>query len=1138
MRFSAKAHLYAYGLLKHIISKRSYTLTKYALTLLLTSSTAFNILRLARAEILNHPGTLAVEDEPRLFFDRRTLTLTPHFWDVLTRRVPARIDWTSANFVGLISTVLPAIISKTLTRDSSYNNIILRIALMSTSASNGFLFTYRYELALATLHKSYKKYWDTRFERLTRNTITQHISSTNETTATEFLKQSFRTVAVPKVALSAGHTHPSAASERNGMRPYFQSIASRGGDNLFMLQLSKKDGRCSVEGNRQFYWSKDVNLTPNYSEPPTENAILGLVDVDYYLDMRKLLALNKNNGVLIYTIQPTAPAGKMHDTQFWFDNNQINTVVAGGSSFRHKIWNYGHDSITAAYMDAYGLQHMTTYIVERQNLSDHRQVVMLMPTGHWTGADAELANNPAILTAHPLEYFEPHCEGFNVVHSHTLTGTTVSVCAEGFKDCATITLQAHEAIRAAACSSKNKLNAATVESYLEDRSSSKFYAQLLLNYFNAQIHHTLIAFTAPAIDHYEFQPDKFRQGESKPSLFQFMTPIIGNLPAAPTKCLENDKRTVKARVTDIQHKKPLEASNFLRVVMREFSEYVVPADHAHTLIPTTIETVYEKQNRPTQVRNLDEANTWGPFVARDKVKCFQKGEAYGTINDPRNITTINPKDKMEYSRFCYSMADLLKVTCDWYTFGKSPQEISERVAYICRRIDTEALLTDFSRMDGRVSSLGRELTTMIFLRAFKTCYHDEYLDTNKTQSQCKARTAYRESFSTLFSRLSGSPETSLTNTIESAFIKFLAMRRTHNPMTGTFYTKEEAWDSMQEQSEFGGDDGLMGETSKEAYAKAASEMGHVATADVIPRGGSGVTFLARYYGPGVWTGDPNNMCDILRQLSKFHTTPVRIKNNENPTAAVTPTQKLTEKCISYYYTDRETPIIGEFCQSWLKHKGIDVPSRYDTDNDVRDLSWWAREFGKDDQFVNRRTDWMEDYVNKAIPTFDWDGWNSWLSKDKTDKDFLEVPCFSEAIHLKTTKASVVINGEVHHPDKDIKIHGPNKIPERKPNSTRISKAKSKATTKSSGKSKSSTFTKSNKPSPRDKTRPPIEAQTHLDLAVKLPVNFGFKVKVLDSPQNVNKQTKSKEHIKPGHRNQAARTLLRKSPRKGRLHPNR
>ena len=134
----------------------------------------------------------------------------------------------------------------------------------------------------------------------------------------------------------------------------------------------------------------------------------------------------------------------------------------------------------------------------------------------------------------------------------------------------------------------------------------------------------------------------------------------------PNNCQSNDQRAVHARIEAIQTNQPV-TPNTLKYI----DEFVrlLTAGMRHRLTPVDVDAVWDKQSRPSQRQLLTKALTWSQPNRVNKA--FMKKEAYGEIKDPRVISTINPQDKLNYSRFMYAVTDWLK-DHTWYAFGLTP----------------------------------------------------------------------------------------------------------------------------------------------------------------------------------------------------------------------------------------------------------------------------------------------------------------------------------------------------------------------------------------------------------------------------------------------------------------------------------
>ena len=830
--------------------------------------------------------------------------------------------------------------------------------------------------------------------------ISPMIEASNKVERRTTVRNAFKNTRFEPVKITSAHTHPAAAAERNAQVNFMRTVGNKCGLKLFMEQSSEADYRKGIQGSRTHYWAKDIPTTVR-REIPRGPTLIGMVDVDYYIDMPAYLAKN-THPVIIYTIQPTAPSGEMKDTVFKFKENYIHTAVAGGATFSHQLWNYGEDHITCTINDTFESQEemMTTvYLIERIQVSPHRQIVLLCPVGHWTGFEAKVAT---LLQSKTLVRFEPLIGESNVIRSvREENGETiheVSIADDDTYTSVTIPAAVYDTLVATAKNSSTKLAGCTIESHLpRDSQHSKRDAQIIRNHINHYQASNLFVFPVEqSVIHYSFKPQEYDQDKVKHSNHPFATPIIGYMSASPDRCKANEERSIEARVNGVKHTKPLPITPFLENCIREFIELVIPDEDAHTYSPVDYEYVRENQARPTQQRTLDEADLAGENYSTT-VKAFMKADTSGKYADPRNISTICPRDKYEYSALYYSVSFFLKTNV-WYTFGKKPIEIAKRVATICENADDYVLLGDYSRMDGRVSNVGRELTTRLMMRLFRPCYHERLERLTASQINRFCVSTHGVKYFSDMTRLSGSPETSGHNTLENAFIAYLGFRMSKHPKSGEFYTPSEAYAKLCSGVEVGGDDGIMADLPAESYKKAAAALGHSVTLSIVKVGDSGVNFLSRYYGPNVWYGDPTSMCDLLRTLRKFHLT-------TDPNAD--PVEKFKEKALAVVFTDANTPIIGRYARGFLEAAEVKIPTSISRVSP--DTSWWAASFDQTCQFPNEWDEWMSEHAVEALPDFDWEAFLAW--KPTTVEEYLNAPCFTPLHPLPPPEVPVVANGE-------------------------------------------------------------------------------------------------------------------------------
>jgi hypothetical protein len=476
------------------------------------------------------------------------------------------------------------------------------------------------------------------------------------------------------------------------------------------------------------------------------------------------------------------------------------------------------------------------------------------------------------------------------------------------------------------------------------------------------------------------------EDDASPGMVAFMRPLLDGA-FVPDKCKGNDKRAAQERVEKL--KAPdVEIDSFTSKCMNEFRDMLL-REFKGTLTPVEMDEVYAKQSKPTQRRILDAAQH---ERRTDKAMNFVKREAYGSVNDPRMISQICGPDKMAYSAYMYPFSDVIKLQ-EWYAFSKTPREIAERVAAICSRaqhVDN----SDFSRMDGRVGNVARELETRIMLAAFRPEYRTELHELMRHQYCLRGVMNSGVKYDTGFARSSGSPETSAFNTMLNAFIMYLTLRRQVTGL-GAYLTPAEAWSGL---GIYGGDDGLTASLDAKLAERSAKAVGQKLELVRVHRGEMGVSFLARRYGPDVWFGAPDSCCDIARQIAKFHVT-VHLPGN------ITPVDKLREKAFAFSLTDLNTPVIGAFCKRTLTCYPLES-------SEFRNLlDIWRVELDRSKQYPNTYGDWMDDLLMEQVPTFNRELFDDWVS-NATGQQLLHPPMLAERPEAKPKSGLVVIDGDL------------------------------------------------------------------------------------------------------------------------------
>lgn len=799
-----------------------------------------------------------------------------------------------------------------------------------------------------------------------------------------------------------GHTHGASAATRSAASTFADTLGYVTGRTPVFIQMSATDQRRGRAGTRSYYWSKDLNAEARDWEF-TDNDILVFIDVDYYMDDIMAFISQFKLPALIYTFQPGRAGKATGEYKYCFDKNSMVTYsVSGGGEYRHKVWNYRGDAV--AYTEKFcGLTCFhVPYALERKKCDDDHDLILLAPLGFFSGPlEAWRAKN--MLKAEELKRLDLRDGSFIRLNVDTQDGSYVSTAFIGGHLSSKTTKEIDERILLMEATSTNVTHAQVVGKMTSEGDGSEG-SEVLLAYLkekrgklgNVTGLMQEKVYKTDFVKNFEYLPKVMPVEEQKPSMQSFMNPILDGA-FAPVRSKNNEERMVQERVLKQQGRpdrksgKQLLPKALLVKFMREFANQMFEDAGGQKLRPVEITEVYERQSRPTQRRIWEEAEHLREL--ENQAKAFMKAEAYPSITDPRSIVQILSKSKTNHSQYMYAMYEALK-RMRWYAFGKPPVEIAERVSEICQEAISHWADGDLSRQDGNVDDSARLLELIVCLVFFHEDYHDKLRETLKSQTHLTVKTTFGVVYQSLLSRVSGSPETSAFNTILTAFIAYLAFRMTK--INGKWMQHYEAWNRL---GIYGGDDSGTADVDPALLEKAASIMGQVLKCTTIMKGMSGVQFLARRYGPAVWFGDTNSCCDIKRQLSKFHVTPV---------LAIKPQTKLVEKAFAFSLSDSHTPIIGPFVK-----KVLSLSPGWTYKNALR---IWNSDLDKSVHYPNQYDDWMDDIVETELgERFDSAGFLEETANASSLYDLLSLNCHdSPPPASEGAKPGIfVVDGEIY-----------------------------------------------------------------------------------------------------------------------------
>jgi len=807
---------------------------------------------------------------------------------------------------------------------------------------------------------------------------------------TDLSRDAFEQTEVVEPRPVQGHTHATAAALRTSATSFARAYALHMGVRIFSLEMSKSDQRKGIPGTRQWYWAKDTH-TQNRNMTRYADDVEWICDVDYYINMVLLLS-SRAKPTLLYTVVPEEAVGVHDDTTFYFnEDGSLTTIVAGGGTYHHHLWDYATDSLIVRGTNRFGFTNsVTTYAVERKQVGYSRQIILLSPIKRFTGIMSHLALY--LLEGKQLTRFNPVVkarDGSSFIRFlvHTKKCTKVTTARPSTLACATVDAVDDAHVATMARLSTVNIMLPTVVSWLPPHSRGA--AAVLTEYyrFNIPAKHPIVYPVEMGVRAYQYEPKKFDQ-EARPKLSAFMSPLVHGA-FVPVQNEASERRAIEGRLTALKAPEPKPMA-FRDQCINEFVDLVL---QGKTLYPVDIDVVLEKQTRPAQVLSLMKACLSGDRSPAEWLKLFLKGEAYPDVKDPRIISMINDSDKLAWSMFSLAMSNHLKQFA-WYGPGKTPKQLANRVTTICQSAAEFVNISDYFRMDGTIKRTLRQVDRTLYMRAFPE-FRSELNELFKRNTDNNVSFQSGVSGEQGSAHASGHPGTSVDQTTRAAFCSYFAYRNVRD-QHGRPLDPQTAFDSLGIHF---GDDGLDADLPTSNHVWAAKNLGLILEASTIQRGERGVNFLARYYSPGVWEGAVDSMCDIKRQLAKFHTT-------GNLPSSVRAEAKLVEKSMSYVSSDANTPIIGAFCRRVL------TVSTFRPTKLLGVGSWWSK-FEDSEQYPNQNTDnWMEADFDVQFPEFDRVMFEKFMVTAFSVDQLLKPPLCCEIKPATPAKVDIVIDGDV------------------------------------------------------------------------------------------------------------------------------
>jgi hypothetical protein len=697
--------------------------------------------------------------------------------------------------------------------------------------------------------------------------------------------------------MKKSHSHAAAASFRSAMNAFMCNVASEAGFDPYLVSMSAMDHNDGRRGTRQFHGMKDLGV-PYKNDKVKKNDVLIMVDVDYYADMNRWLKYNRP--ILLYTMIPTSLSRKPLDEEstepefdyaYRFIDGEVEYSVAGGSSYRHQLWDYGVEKVCTYNFD----NTLSTFLVEQRMIPgdpDHRYVVITPEARVAMPACVHLEE-----FVEPFKRFNPAQGKLNVMYDPITD--EMSLARDGSWHCVSIAGRTFETIKKRVLAKGTGVVCADVERMLlanKHKGVAAADAPLLCEMIEANVVANVVS-TNGAIN---YQPiGKLVTEDGKPAGASGTTPLVLGAAVIPNNSHSTDLAAVNGRV--LKQKNDVTPPPFVKGYANEFVQRVVPERLAGIGVPLSVQQVRDRQTKPAQQARYATVASALSIEDENRLKTFVKVEGYASINDPRMITTVDAGLTTLLSGFTLAMKDDVLKEHAWFGAGLTPDKQIARVRDLALR-GKDWLVTDFSRLDGTVS----EFLQMFIVKAaymrwananHRVDFKNEFMKVFVKRARTKNGVGYDAGWGTR----SGSPQTTDGNTMICAFVVYVAYRLLD-------YTPTEAWAKL---GLLYGDDGVHSDDEglAEALEKAAMLLGLKLKCESIKRG-EPVPYLGRFFVDPVVSDD--TFQDPMRTIGKLHLTA-----NVNVPASVA----MSNKALGYRVTDAKTPIIGAWCEAVLSITG-------------------------------------------------------------------------------------------------------------------------------------------------------------------------------------------------------------------------
>jgi hypothetical protein len=732
--------------------------------------------------------------------------------------------------------------------------------------------------------------------------------------------------------MPVGHPHPICASTRIEASRFIGEIV----DTLnrfnpkqcarWDISIAPREEKMGAVGSRLYYTAKDAAFLPKYGTP-NKSDIVTMVDTDYYLRGSDL-SRYAGRDIVMYSLTPNALAGLGPENYWRFvSEDVVKESVNGGADYLHHIWNWNVDFV---FIPGPSWLRPVTYMYEvvRHQIDEARSVTVLLKTREFYMPLRLLDWLVPGVAKHTPQRMSVQRSGDYLVGTFGTPGNMeINLLPVVGTDILPTKVRPQEWLTLGIMS--KSMNADLKKCVLLPSDVNGLCSALKLKWgdhdkYRLSSYFSTTAFVVPSLT---YQTDVGLYTTPREEIAFQVAPALVPPAVANAGGPEDKVAALEKRVEETKNVTQFDGG--MIEFAREFVDCIVPAKLRGRLVPDAPEEIRARQNRPEQrnrrLKTVKQLQGNPKPVA--KSNAFIKREANVQPGDPRVINTVTSDHQMTLSQFMYPVSRYMKRHHGkWFAVGKTPRDLGRTIQNSYKHLGP---LTggDYSRMDGRMSVDYRVHVFERLVRAlFQQDHHEIVMAYLASERNAEIRMrGIGKRVKTEGANLSGSPNTTLLNTICAAFNEYAARR-----LAGQ--TKLEAFSKL---GVYYGDDSLFGADVSTQIVEVANKLGMKMKLETNPDGSPAgrCVFLARVY-PDI-SMTTVSYPDLRRILAKLCV-------STNPRAKTVKGQKLMAslKGEASLLINEHVPIVGPLSRLMrdnvqVKQKERDVAIQ--TDKDLRYL---------------------------------------------------------------------------------------------------------------------------------------------------------------------------------------------------------